>query len=313
MINTSIYTPSGVLTLLLGLFISQVSLALEGGQSANPSSYPGLVVISYDEIPNTFTKLKNCTGLVVGPRHVLTSTACVTTLRSSQPYGSLPIPAGNIHVHPVANGEIGGEFLLPVVRPTTNPRITVASYTTHPQSTSSGGPYDLAVIKLGGNINLEPAALYSGKNLFTGSVGVALGWKEVQRGIDNYYVLNKLSFLIVNGDTNILGLCYDNFTDTGSTFCGGLRNNTNYLESHDEGSPIFRTINGKRTVIGILSLATGGFQFEGEYKYEEYARVSSMVSYIKQNVPGAIFWNGADTPLTPRVNIAPILSLLLFD
>ena len=123
----------------------------------------------------------------------------------------------------------------------------------------------------------------------------------------------------MNGDTNINSLCYDNFSYTATVFCGGFRNGINFLDSRDEGGPIYRTVNGQRTVIGVLSDASDGILFDGIYHYEKYARVSSMVNFIQQHAPNTRFWKEASvTPQPPPTSnnsnsIVPILQLLLLD
>ena len=298
------------LLLCFSIFIASSPIqALEGGQSARPTDYPGLVVLSYDEIPSTIVDFKNCTGIVLEPRRILTSVRCVFTLG---PFG-LSIPASKIHVHPVPDGEIGGVFLLPVVQPSLTPNIRVSSYTVHPQNPSPGGPYNLVILNLAGNINLTPASVYNGTNRFAGSTGTAIGWKEEPRGLPRIYVLNKSSFPLVDGDTNISGLCYDNSTDTNTVFCGGFRNSTKFLESHDQGAPIYRTINGKNTAIGVLSNPSFGTPFAGVFPYETYARISSMVSFIRQHAPNTQFWNESGTGPEAPIVISPIIQLLLLD
>ncbi len=299
-------------------FVTQPNFALEGGQSANASDYPGLVILSYDG-PDAGSRLKNCTGIVLEQRRILTTLACIRYFGGS---GFAQIPANNIYVHPVINGEIGGNIFLPPVTPLLTPNSRVSSYAVHPQNTFLSGPYDLAILRLSSNINLPVARIYNGTNSFIGSTVTAVAWKEQRRQNfpldENYYVLNKLSFSIVDGNANINGLCYDNFTYTGTVFCGGFRNSVNFLEfSQDEGSPIYQSIGGQNTIIGLLSDASHGLLFEGQYQYERYARISSMVDFIRQHAPNTQFWNESSSEPQPEPSannsFFSVLQLLLLD
>ncbi len=298
------------------VFIKQPSFALQGGQAVNASNYTGTVILSYGSVGDGFPAFRNCSGIVLEPRKILTSASCVQYYDFNNNGANTLIPANQIFVHPIQNGEINTGFL-GVVTPTNLPNFSVSSYTIHPQNPFRNGPYNLAILTLASNIGIAPTYIYNGSNSFINQSSTALGWKKETRPSvpisTTYLILNQLQFFLVNGDTNINGLCYDNFSYTGTVFCGGFRNGINFLETQDEGAPIFKNINGQQTVIGILSDASHGQLFDGIYQYETYARVSSMVNFIQQHAPNTKFWNEAsDLPETPN-NIIPILELLLLD
>ena len=296
------------------LITSQASLALVGGTAANPSDYPGQVVLSYDST-TTSLQFQNCSGIVLDQRRILTSLSCVYSLGTG---GYSPIPASEIYVHPVENGEIGGRFIIPPVAPSLTPNARVSTYVVHPQSSGGSGPYNLAILYLASNINLPQATIYNGTDHFIDESATALGWLEEKRDgtllSTYYYVLNQLSFDLVEGNTDFDGTCYDNFVYTGTVFCGGFRNASNFLEyPQDEGMPIYRSINGVQTVIGLLSNASHGILFDGEYLFEKYARISSMVNFIQQHAPNTLFRNESSDQPDPEFSLIPLLQLLLLD
>ena len=308
------------LAICYSFFIAQESLALEGGQPVNAADYPGLVILSYGSIPDTFVSLNNCSGIVLEPRKILTSASCFQYYNlNNSPVNTL-IPANKVFVHPVTDGEIGGSMLLPPVNSSTIPRVNVASYVINPQNTSKSGHHNLAVLTLSSAVKIAPALFYNGQNKFIGISTTALGWEREDRTFSTspftfiYYVLRKLSFNLIDGNTNRNGLCYDNFSYTGTVFCSGFRNGVNFLDSQDEGAPIYRTVNGRKTTIGLLFNASHGRLFDGQYDYEKYARISSMVNFIRQHAPNTQFWNESSIPLElPPSSIIPILQLLLLN
>ena len=311
--TTLILKSARKLFLSLFLLLNLPAQALEGGQPANHLDYPGLVMLSYDDLPDTFSGNKNCTGLVLEQRTILTSADCLYTIRGN-PFGSILIPANNIYVHPVVNGEISGGFLLPILNPSIKPNIRASSYVIHPQNFRGLPFYGLAIINLSSNINVDPGLIYNGTREFIGSAGTGLGWKTQDAtfpSLNRKYVLNKLSFNLIDGNTNIEGLCYDNYNDTDTVFCGGFRNGIKFLNSEDEGAPIYKTVNGRQAAIGILSNASNGRQFEGRYRYEEYSRISPLENFIKQHAPNTQFWNESSEVAEPDINIIPMLQLLL--
>ena len=289
-------------------FVTQQNFALEGGQSVNASNYPGLVMLSY----GGNSQFTNCSGIVLQSKRILTSVNCVY-------HFSNLIPASDIYVHRIINGQSSGNVLLPPLKPSTSDA-RVVSYNIHPQNPFSSGHHNLVVLYLNRNINLTPAVLYNGQNKYSGTSSTALGWTREQGRREYpfpqtyyFYLLNKLSFKLIDGNTNINGLCYDNYNYTGTVFCGGFRNSTNFMQSHDYGAPIYKTINGKITVIGLLTSSSGGTQFEGQFQYERYARISSMVDFIKQHAPNTQFWNESNVSPKSPPSIIPILQMLLLD
>lgn len=282
--------------------------ALVGGTSVDSIEYPGLVMLSYSG--NAW--LKNCSGIVLEPKRVLTSVSCINHFSI--------IPASDIYVHRVLDGQTSGSFLLPPLKPISSDA-KVISYAAHPQNPYSSGHHNLVVLYLDKSINLEPAILYNGQNKFIGSNAIALGWKEEQ-GIADYpfqrtyyfYQLEKLTFKLVEANADSNGSCYDNYNYTGTVFCGGFRNSKKFMEySQDYGSPIYKTINAKKAAIGILASASHGSLFQGKYEYERYARISSMISFIKQHAPNTRFHNESIVAPKPKINTLPMLQLLLLS
>ena len=295
------------------LIVSLSAHALGGGTPSDHTQFPGLVFLSFDEVPGTFSTINNCTGIVLEPRRILTAAYCVTATKSTSPFGTVLIPASKIHVHKVIDGIapllLGG--------PGNSPNTRVSNYKVHPNNTFFLGPYNLAVLNLESNINLPVATLYNGKSDFIGFRGTALGWTNT--GFINgpitiiKSVLNQLTFPIVASSTDFNSSCYDDISTTGTVFCGGSRNNTNYLGFNDEGAPIYRKINNRNVVIGLLTNASGGLLYDNGYHYEEFSRISSMVNFIKQHAPNTQFWNESSVGPELKINILPMLHLLLLS
>lgn len=308
--------------LVLGLCIGITpSHALEGGQPVNASDYPGLVILSYRkpddllDVPR-FPDDENCTGVVLQARRVLTSLECVLVVYFG--FGILPLPeiwpmpASSIQIHPVINGEIVGiDTLPPVIKPSQVPNVSVSAIEIHPRASiglsRTTNSYGLAILYLTSDIGIETAVLYDGTNKFTDFSAMALGWQKFERAVNaepvNSFVLRKLEFDLVDGDTNADSDCREyNDTYTATVFCGGYRNATNYLEPSDKGSPIYRIINKKQVVIGILMNSSGTSDF-----YERYTRISTMTGFIKHHAPDARFESGA------RTNPLSDFQILLLD
>ena len=314
-LNLFVCLPGYLLKICFCLILSTNAKALEGGTVANAVDFPGLVMLSYDDIPNTFN-FKNCSGIILEPRRVLTSASCVYTL-ATNPVGNILIPANKIHVHLPSQGIIG-PFTGIDLKPTSTPSISVSSYVIHPLNSFNSGHHNLAVLYLGASLNAAPGYIYNGSNKFIGASGTALGWTQTESGnfpISNkYYTINKLSFAVVDGDTNIdTFVCYDNYVYTATVFCGGFRNSLNYLDDQDEGAPIFRSINARQAAIGILSSASHGLLYDRGYIYEKYARTSTMVNFIKQHAPTTQFWNESSVIAESAINIIPLLYPLLLN
>jgi len=118
----------------------------------------------------------------------------------------------------------------------------------------------------------------------------------------------------VDGDTNFESItdgCYDSLVDTDTVFCAGFRNEMQYLSSDDNGAPLLFNIEGEEVVIGILTFASNGFEFEGVVDYEQFSRVSTMRAFIEEQAPNTQFVTAAIGIEKPKSVISPILSFIL--
>jgi len=86
-----------------------ISYGFEGGQPADPSIYPGLVLINADfrrfsEFGGSYEDRKvRCTGVMISPNQVSTTTAC-TTFETSDGIGNPSdeiVPRESLYVYPI--------------------------------------------------------------------------------------------------------------------------------------------------------------------------------------------------------------------
>jgi len=291
------------------LIFSSHSSALVGGSEASTADARGIVGISYE---GEFT---NCVGVLLEADKVLTTVTCLDLFSGL-------VDSENIRVHPLQGLEIGGTGFVPTLNENVTPFVGVSSFVFHPQSAGRIGPYNLAVLTLESDLSIVPALIYGGTQSFIGARATAFGWEDFTRrnGFLNerFYRANLLLLPpLVDGDDDFDSIsngCYDSFEDTDTVFCAGFKNDSSFLESNDTGSPLFVTIDSKTTVIGLLSAASNGFEFDAEFTYEEFARITPMLDFILAQAPNTqLVMDMIVEPPVENMITFPAINLLLLD
>ena len=320
--------PKLILTMLLWLY-SQTVFSMDGGIRANPSLYPGQVMISYNRLVTNLlvNPLNNCSGVVLDNRHILTTASCVYFLDTdSNPDSFRPITPAALYVHPSNNGVVGkSRSSFPIITPNDQPNIRVASYVVHPLVAPDNPPfyspptkysYNLAILTLTNTINVPAATLYHGKENFLGNTAIALGWDQENRRIQTspfsvsfeyFHQLELYSTTILENPPTSASPC------SVSLFCAGYSSTVKNLNSsYDKSAPMYRNVNGKRVIIG---LAVAGSNGTSSPKVERYSYVNSaMYEFIKNTVPKTKFWSEKGLEPVFAVNSpVPVWLLLLLN
>ena len=309
-------------------FACLTSFAMEGGLVANPNTYPGQVMISFNRLVTNLlvSPLKRCSAIVLDKRHVLTSASCVYFLdTSTSPDSFKTLPPSALYVHPSSNGRVGySTTSFPVISPSDQPNIRVISFVSHPKLSPHNPPFysppgkyshNLVILKLIKDINVAPATLYHGKNKFLGTSAIAMGWDKESIRIQTSPFTSSFRYYFQQEQYNTTILL--NPPSAGepcrnTLFCSGFSSsNKNLNSSYDEGAPMWRTVNAKKVIIGLAADASNGTT--APY-IERYGHINSSVyDFIRQHVPNTKFWS--EEGLTPvfENTILPILNLLLLD
>jgi len=301
-----------VFSLLLSFTVASGAFALTGGSPATPEQSRGIVGLSFEG------NIKNCAGVLLEPKKVLTTVGCLDFIGDQ-------VTPDVIRVHPLLGSEIGGSIIPPTLGESVLPFVGVSSFIVHPRNTSAVGPYNLAILNLDTQLDIAVANIYGGSQSFIGARATSFGWEQFIRAgafLDRrFYRANTLALPpLIDGDSEFESIdngCYDGFEDTDTVFCAGYKNDSQYLDSVDEGSPLLLRVNGEMVVIGILSDASvngnGSLVDEFGFRYEEFARISTMKSFILQNAPNTKFVVEADPLPSDDVIIVPVYDLLLSE
>lgn len=303
------------LSVVAALFIVvSDGFAMQGGEPATAAQSQGIVGLSFTE------NFQNCVGLLLESDKVLTTANCLEFIGER-------VTASEIRVHPLLSSEIGGG-LFPTLDETVEPFVGVQSIVVHPSNPGGFGPFNIAILSLTTDLAVSTATIYGGSQSFVGNAAAAFGWEQFTRSdgfIDRrFFRANVLAMpAIIDGDDDFDSIdtgCYDSFEDTDTVLCAGYKNNSQFLESSDKGAPLIVNVNDTDVAIGVLISASNGFAADGGFRYEEFARLSTMKNFIVENAPNTRFFDGSapvpETPPRPEVNdivIVPIIDLLLSD
>jgi len=301
-----------IFSLLSSFLVASKAFALTGGNPATSEQSRGIVGLSFEG------NIKNCVGVLLEPNTVLTTVDCLE-------FTGDRVTPDVIRVHPLLGSEIGGSVIFPTLGESVMPFVGVSSFTVHPRNTSAVGPYNLAILNLSAELDIDVVNIYGGSQSFIGARATTFGWEQFTRPgtfLDRrFYRANTLALPpLIDGDSEFESIdngCYDGFEDTDTVFCAGYKNDSQHLDFVDEGSPLLLRVNGEMVVIGILSSASSNGNIadtdEIEFRYEEFARISTMKNFILQNAPNTKFVVEADPLPNDDVIIVPVYDLLLSD
>jgi len=163
--------------------------------------------------------------------------------------------------------------------------IPVQSYLNHPGFNSNTNLNDISIIKtqrsITYNVAIGPVCLPPTNLLFTNSLVEAVGWGSTGYGYPVSSVLKKVSLTVVsNAQCNSY---YNNQIQPSQmcTYASG-RDSCQY----DSGGPVFVTMNGLVYLAGVITAGSGCATSSPSIN----TRVTSYVTWIKQNTPGAVYY-----------------------
>ena len=297
------------------MIVNAQVLALTGGQPANPSDYPGLVLVNMEfdiyhvDFGDFLETYKNeCTGVALSKNQVLTTLDCITTDYVFQTFpdpflATLIIPPSNIYVLPVNNGLVSAN-----VTPSTPGNIRISNYVQDPLAGGGKGPVDnnensLVILNLQEDISLPVAHIYNGKSKFFEQTATTLGWVETN-GVLQLYQREVLL-------PQVPPICWDapRFETGQAILCGEL-SQTNSLSRVDTGSPLLVNINGVNTVIGAFQGRAYQVRYDPMTRRYVYGRTTEMLAFFRRHAPETKFWNekGDSDPYVKT--LAPLLMQL---
>jgi len=158
----------------------------------------------------------------------------------------------------------------------------VQSYLNHPSFDGNSNVNDITIIRtqtsIVYNVAVGPACLPPTSLLFTNTACEAVGWGSTSYGGAVSSILKKASLTVIsNSQCNSY---YGNIQSTHMCTYASGRDSCQY----DSGGPIYIMLNGLVNIAGIITYGSG---CGGSYPSVN-TRVSSYVSWIKQNAPGSV-------------------------
>ena len=243
------------------------SMAVVGGQNAQPGEYPSVAEI-------TFGKGFLCTGTLIAPNWVLTAGHCgsVTGAAVASP-ASWPAALIDVRIGSVKPGQ--GE-LVPVSRAIVEP-----NYLANPG-------YDITLLQLTRSATAAPTKVSGSAETAlwaAGTVEDIVGFGTTSEGGDTPDNLQKAQ-VPVTTDAYCAG-AYDDF-DAQSMLCAGYPQGGVDTCQGDSGGPMFgRTTAGALKVVGATSFGEGCAR---PGKPGVYARVGDTVlrEWIRSQAPAAV-------------------------
>lgn len=279
-------------TRLLGLFLlfmsvntfasTTLSNRIVGGEDAQ-RDYPWMTrLFVYSSVNHDYWR--NCAATLISSEWALTAAHCVFDSYTSN---GLPtaIPSSELFV---VFGGSKNYLWLSEAEANNLSSYPVSDILIHPDYSTSGHDYDIALIKLasphylpGPAIATETqfSALQSGERLTTIGYGYTNGSNETQPE-----TLQITTLPYVTNDECVWSTEYDIVTD--NMLCAGYMASDSHEYSTscngDSGGPLFKTMDGEMTLVGIVSW---GLRYCADYP-EVYTKVSQLRDWIMDNISG---------------------------
>jgi trypsin len=242
------------------------SMAIVGGDDAEPGEYPAVAKVTY--------QVFQCTGTLIAPDTVLTAGHC-SSMTGAAVSSPIAWPA------PLINVEIGG------TREGEGEDATVSKVTIPPQYLLGSGS-DISILKLSRPSTKAPVKVAGAadRNIWSaGTLETIVGWGVTEEGGDTPDTLQEGQVPITT-DAYCAG-AYDNFDPT-TMVCAGFPQGGVDTCQGDSGGPMFGVSNaGGLRVVGATSFGEGCAR---PNKPGVYARVADapLREWIRGQAPNGV-------------------------
>lgn len=160
----------------------------------------------------------------------------------------------------------------------------VQSYLNHPSFNPQTSACDVSIIRtqrsITYNVAVGPVCLPPTNLLFTGSTVEAVGWGTLGYGGPTTTILKKVQLGVISNDQ-----CKNFYPYTTSSHICTYASGRDACQ-YDSGGPVFYMLNGRVNLAGLITAGSGC----GTNYPSINTRITSFVSWIKQNTPGAVYY-----------------------
>ena len=243
------------------------SMAVVGGNDAEPGEYPAVAQVSYG--------VWSCTGTLIAPNWVLSAGHCASATTGVT--GSLvnwPAPLIDVRIGGHRDGE--GE------------QVPVKSVAMHENYLATSG-YDISLLKLSRSSSRPPVKVAGAgeRGIWSaGTLETIVGWGATEEGGDSPSTLQEAQVPITT-DAYCAGAYHDSF-DPATMVCAGFPEGGVDTCQGDSGGPMFgRGADGSLRVVGATSFGEGCARAG---KPGVYARVGDTLlrEWIRGQAPGGV-------------------------